>query len=100
MYTIRVHWSQVQGRTVLNYEWPDISQHSVIHISVSEAGEYHPEFTSGWYERQISNTDIRVNNICPREGGVTFIVEVLSRDPVNIITDIMVFSPPLTVVRN
>jgi hypothetical protein len=87
--TIRKYWGAFKGRVTLNYNWGAIDHDSVVIVTVSEYTAQKVRF--------IGAATITVENIAPHgppydpNHGVTFVVNVGSDTPLNIVTDITVF---------
>lgn len=104
MRTYRMWVPQRKGRADLHYGNADISEHSVVHISVSEAtkrAEGKPLFGSDAaqdFSPHFGDASVTLQNVSVRNGGVDFYVLIASPTPLNIVADITVVDGPVTVV--
>lgn len=92
--TFRMYLWGRQGRRVENFRAPQITRHSVVHISVSEATAIPPQSFTPIFDRFVGAANITVHNISPSDGRVDFVVTVEWGAPLNIVTDITIFDPP------
>jgi hypothetical protein len=96
--TIRVYYSKshgLKGRCRMNYNWPPITQQSVVLISAAEATNLTPSVAPPPnFGFVLGSADVYVTNISPHAGGVEFILHVSWHEPLNIVVDICVFDPP------
>lgn len=99
--TIRKYWGPLKGRTTLNYNWPAINHDSVVLVTASQFIVQNP--ANDEY-RVVGAASITVENIAPHgppydpNHGVTFVVNVDSGSPVDVVTDITVLdNPPIEV---
>lgn len=98
--TVRVYWSQVKGRTNLNYSWPGvINSRSVVHIAASEAGGWSPQPDGTANVVRIAGAaDVFVMAIAPKQDLVQFVLKVDWKTPLDVVTDITVMDPPVAYV--
>jgi hypothetical protein len=77
-----------------NYDWNEISRHSVVVITASEGK---PPITTNYPERYVGAAPFTVMNVAPYDGGMMFAVRIEWRHPLDLWTDITVFdrSDPL-----
>ena len=93
--TIRKYWGAFKGRVTLNYNWPTIDHDSVVLVTVSEYNNNHIRF--------IGSATIGVSNVAPHgppfdpNHGVTFVVHVDWKTPLNIVTDMTVLDKPVEI---
>ena len=115
MDVLRVHWtglasgvpSGIDGTTyasdpILVVDWPLITPNSVVLVSASECKPYDytvPSFTSRIPQRYVGDAPIVVKNVAPQDGRVEIVIEVRWRDPLNVVTDIVVIDAPEVVVE-
>jgi hypothetical protein len=84
--TIRKYWGPHHGRAQLNVNWSAIDHDSVVVVTASEYKNEHVRF--------VGAASITVANVAPHgppydpNHGVTFVVNVDWRSPLNIVTDI------------
>lgn len=96
--TIRVYYDKthgLHGRSRMNFNWPPITQKSVVLLSAAEAtdmtpGLFGPELA---WSFSLGAADVSISNISPHEGGVEFILHVDWNEPLNIVVDITVLDP-------
>jgi len=95
--TIRVYYSKshgLHGRCRMNFNWPPITQQSVVLISAAEATDLIPSIAPPPnFGFNLGDADVYVTNISPHQGGVEFILHVNWGAPLNIVVDISVFDP-------
>lgn len=96
--TIRKYWGKKRGRVTLNFNWDAIEHDSVVLISTSEYDERRVRF--------VGAASIHVSNIAPHgppfdsNKGVTFVVNVGWRTPINVVTDITVLDAKPVEIQN
>jgi hypothetical protein len=78
----------------MNFNWPPITQQSVVLISAAEATDLIPTIAPppnfGFI---LGAADVSVTNVSPHQGGVEFILHVNWGSALNIVVDISVFDP-------
>jgi Papain-like cysteine protease AvrRpt2 len=96
--TVRQYWSNLRGRSQLNFNWGAINQDSVVTITASE---YTPDGNDPKHSpRFVGAATITVENISPHgppndpNHGVTFVVNVDWGAPLHVVTDITVMDAP------
>lgn len=98
MFTFRMYLYDRKGRRHENFRAPQITKDSVVHISVSEATRIPPESFTPRFDRFVGSSNITVHNVSPSDGRVDFVVTVDWPNPLNIVTDISIFDPPVETV--
>jgi hypothetical protein len=73
-------------------DYPNITANSVVHISVCE---YRSTPLANVFERFIGDATISVANIQPRDGGVSFLLNIGWNAPLTVATDITFSDDPL-----
>lgn len=95
--TIRVYYGKshgLLGRCRMNFNWPPISQQSVVHISAAEATDLTASIAPPpVFGFNLGAADVYVTNVSPHSGGVEFILHVNWSSPLNVVVDISVFDP-------
>lgn len=95
---VRVFWRMNPGRNIVNLNWGAVSADSVMMVSASEYNASSQKLADGSDQRFIGAADVTVCNVTPHgppfdpNRGVTFVVEVGWSSPLNICTDIALFS--------
>ncbi|KAL9632570.1 MAG: hypothetical protein Q9164_005240 [Protoblastenia rupestris] len=95
--TIRKFWDPFQGRATLDFKWPIISQDSVVLLTTSEYFGFTPPNNEHHFIRAASVT---VENISPHgppsdpDPGLTFIMNISSNSPLNLVNDNTVLDAP------
>jgi hypothetical protein len=90
VYTVRTYVPNRQGRCVLRLTNPDITEASVVHVSVCRAY---------WAWNRLmrlypGEADVCVGEIACGNGHVDFVVTVPPPYSANLLTDISIFDPP------
>ncbi|MFI9323971.1 hypothetical protein ACIGXI_29910 [Kitasatospora aureofaciens] len=93
MTTYRMYVPQRQGKTELHYNDPEIHENTPVHIAVTESTEPVESMWPPSFHPWIGGATFTVNNVCPREGGVDFVVTVDWPSPLNISADITILDP-------
>jgi hypothetical protein len=96
--TARQYYWNLQGRSVLNFNWDPINHDSVVLITASE---YSPDQGDPKHSaRFVGGANITVENISPHgppydpNHGVGFVVNVEWGSPLHVVTDITVLDAP------
>lgn len=94
MRTIRMFVPNRKGRAILRLTDADITHSSVIQIAVSESTPLGPANIGGQqnFFAKIGDASISVENICPLDGRVEFVVNVNFGVPLNVVCDITIVS--------
>ncbi|MET8625515.1 hypothetical protein ABZW30_17505 [Kitasatospora sp. NPDC004669] len=95
MVSYRMWVPQRQGRSVLHFNDSEITPQSVVQVAATEATDLGPPvFVGQNWGVLIGAASITVENVCVRDGGVDFVVNVDWSSPLNVSTDITILDPP------
>ena len=83
----RIYWGRHHGRGRYTFHSRYINRQSVVLITASEGDEGNSTQSP---QRFVGNANVRVENIAPYDGGVTFVVVVEWDHPLPIRTDVVI----------
>jgi hypothetical protein len=84
-------WGAFRKVVTCDLAWDQITHSSVVIVTASEGA---PPISSAAPERFVGDARFTVNNVAPRDGGVTFRITIEWDDPLNLWTTVTVFDEP------